>query len=75
MLKRLKNIDLIVKTCMEVKPNQQVLIVADDGAHSLRIGQQVAEVCDSEGAEVVMSIMAPRAYNGQEPPIKPAAKW
>ncbi|MFC2041288.1 aminopeptidase [Chloroflexota bacterium] len=68
MLKRLRNIDLIVKTCMEVKPNQQVLVVADDGARSTRIGQQVAEGCSSEGAEVVMSIMAPRAFNGQEPP-------
>ena len=73
MLKRLRNIDLIVKTCIEVKPHQQVLIVADDGARSIRIGQQVAEVCDAEGAEVVMSIMTPRAYNGQEPPGSIAA--
>ncbi len=53
---------------MEVKPHQQILIVADDNARSLRIAQQMAEVCDSEGAEVVMSIMAPRTHNGQEPP-------
>ncbi len=68
MLKRLNNIDLVVKTCMEVKPRQQILIVADDGTRSLRIGQQLAEACDAEGAEVVMSIMPKRAYNGQEPP-------
>jgi leucyl aminopeptidase (aminopeptidase T) len=53
---------------MEVKPGQQILIVVDDHARSLRIAQQLAEVCDSEGAEVVVSFMAPRTHNGQEPP-------
>ena len=68
MLKRMKVIDLIVKTCMQVKPNQHVLVIADDGARSVQVGQQVAEACTAEGAEVVMTIMVPRKYNGQEPP-------
>ncbi len=68
MLRRIKMLDLIVKTCMEVKPSQQVLIVADDRALSVKIGRQVAEACNSAGAEVVMTIMAPRKYIGQEPP-------
>ncbi|MFH1030991.1 MAG: hypothetical protein V1767_00240 [Chloroflexota bacterium] len=68
MLRRLKNIDLVVKTCMEVKPNQQILIVAEDNDRPLQIAQQLAEACTAEGAEVVMAIMVPRTFNGQEPP-------
>lgn len=68
MLRKLRTIDLIVKTCVKVKPDQQVLIVVDDYARSIKIGQQVAEVCHSEGAEVVMVIMEPRKHIGQEPP-------
>ncbi len=68
MLRRMKVIDLIVKTCMQVKPKQQILILADDGGRSVKIGQQVAEACSAEGANVVMAIMPPLAVNGQEPP-------
>ncbi len=73
MLKRFKTIDPIVKTCVKVRPGQNVLIISDDCARSILIGQQLAEVCDSEGAEVVMTIMAPRRYTGQEPPGSIAA--
>ena len=41
MLKRLKTVELVVKTCLEIKPKQQVLIAADDNARSLRIAQQI----------------------------------
>ena len=68
MLKRMKVIDLIVNTCMQLKPDQQVLVIADDGARSVVVGRQVAEACSAKGAEVVMTIMIPRKYNGQEPP-------
>ena len=68
MLKRFRNVDLIVKNCMKVKPNQHVLVIADDAAGSVVVGRQMAEACDSEGAEVVMAIMEPRSYGGQEPP-------
>ncbi len=68
MLRRIKMLDLIVNTCVEVKPGQQVLVVADDRSLSVKIGRQVAEACDSAGAEVVMAIMPQHKYNGQEPP-------
>ncbi|MFC2001535.1 aminopeptidase [Chloroflexota bacterium] len=68
MFKRMKGIDTIVKNCMEVRPGQNILIVTDDYARSIKISQQVAEACDSEGAEVVMAIMAARTHQGQEPP-------
>lgn len=68
MFRRIKMLDLTVNTCVEVKPDQRVLVVADDRALSVKIGRQVAEICDSAGAEVVMAIMPTRKYNGQEPP-------
>ena len=52
MLKRFRNVDLIVKTCMKVKPKQHVLVIADDAAGSVSVGRQMAQACDSEGAEV-----------------------
>ncbi len=68
MFGRMKVLELIVKICMEVKPGQQVLIITDDYARSIKISQQVAELCDLEGAEPVIAIMEPRTHYGHEPP-------
>ena len=68
MFGRMKCIELIVKTCIGVKPGQQVLIVADDYARSVKIGQQFAELCSLEGAEPIVTIMEPRTHYGHEPP-------
>jgi 2,5-dihydroxypyridine 5,6-dioxygenase len=64
---------LIVKTCIGVRPGQQVLILTDDYARSLKISQQVAELCSLEGAEPMIAIMEPRTHYGHEPP-KPIAE-
>jgi len=68
MFRRMKGLELVVKTCMGVKPGQNILIVTDDYARSIKIGQQVAELCDLEGAEPVIAIMEPRTHYGHEPP-------
>lgn len=68
MFRRMKVLELIVKTCMGVKPGQHVLLVTDDYARSIKISQQVAELCDLEGAEAVIAIMEPRTHYGHEPP-------
>jgi leucyl aminopeptidase (aminopeptidase T) len=64
----MKGLELIVKICMGVKPGQQVLIITDDYARSIKISQQVAELCDLEGAEPVITIMESRTHYGHEPP-------
>ena len=68
MFRRMKGLELVVKVCMGVKPGQQVLIVTDDYARSIKISQQVAELCGLEGAEPVIAIMEPRTHYGHEPP-------
>lgn len=68
MFKRMKNLELIVKTCMNVTPDQQVLIVTDDYARSIKISHQVAELCSLEGTHPVICIMEPPTCQGQEPP-------
>lgn len=73
MLKRMKSIDVIVKFTAGVKPDERVLIVADDHGSSIKMGRELAETCTDVGAEVVMTIMAPRQYNGHEPPASVAA--
>jgi leucyl aminopeptidase (aminopeptidase T) len=69
----MKCMELIVKTCMGVKPGQQILIVTDDYARSIKISQQVAELCSLEGAEPIITIIEPRTHYGHEPP-KPVAE-
>jgi 2,5-dihydroxypyridine 5,6-dioxygenase len=68
MLRKLKTVDLIVQTCAQVKAGQQILVLADDHGSAVKCGQQIAESCTAAGAEVVVMIMAPRQYNGHEPP-------
>lgn len=42
MFRRMKNLDLIVKVCMEIEPGQLVLMITDDYARSIKISQQLA---------------------------------
>jgi leucyl aminopeptidase (aminopeptidase T) len=73
MLNTWKNVEIVVKHCAKVKANERVLIVADDHGSSMKMAQQLAETCTSQGAEVVVMVMAPRKYNGHEPPASVAA--
>jgi len=68
MFRRMKALELIVKDCMKVTLSQHILIVTDDYARSIKISQQVAELCDSAGAEPAIAIIQSRTHHGHEPP-------
>ncbi|MBI2910226.1 MAG: aminopeptidase [Chloroflexi bacterium] len=60
-------IRLIASTCMRVKPDDHILVVADDYARSQSIGQAVAIAARELGATVVYMVVAASHVVGQEP--------
>jgi leucyl aminopeptidase (aminopeptidase T) len=68
MLELLKGARFLVGTCVRVKAGEKVLVVVDDEAFPVRMGQVVMDVVDSVGAEAVLAIMKPREGAASEPP-------
>lgn len=66
MLGQTDAVRLIVDTCMRIKPEDELLIVADDYARPRAIAQAVASVAKQRGASVVCAIGPPKA-KGEEP--------
>lgn len=62
---------VLVEDLGNVQAGENVLIVAD--AEKVSIARVVAAACHARGAETVISIMAPRSHDGQEPPPVVAA--
>lgn len=75
MLNLINGIRSIIETCMEIKPGECVLIVADSECEPMWIGQIAMEVVNSMGAEAVLAVMAPREIAGHEPPAPIATAW
>ena len=63
-----------VETCMNVKPDETVLIVTDTG--KMKIAEAFAYASASLGAETMITVMKPRKQHREEPPkpIKEAMK-
>ncbi|MBI2907857.1 MAG: aminopeptidase [Chloroflexi bacterium] len=67
MLEQTDAIRLIVDTCMRIKPEDDLLVVADDYARPLAIAQAVAACAKERGASVVLAVVPPRKIGGEEP--------
>ena len=67
MLDLLKGARLIAETCMAIKPDEEVLIISDDYARSVRIAELVTAVAKSLRASAVMIVTAPAGIAGTEP--------
>ncbi len=63
----------IVETCMEVKPEEHVLVITDNEGGPMWIGQLAMDIISSMGAEVVLTIITPREIGNPEPPASVAA--
>jgi leucyl aminopeptidase (aminopeptidase T) len=61
----------VVDTCLGVKPRENVVVVADEGTRG--IGEALLAAARDAQAEAVLTIMAPRANHGEEPPDAVAA--
>ncbi len=62
---------MAVETCMKVKPEETVLVVAD--TQNLRIAEAFAYAAASIGAKTVITLMEPASEHAKEPP-KPVAQ-
>ncbi|MBI2908225.1 MAG: hypothetical protein HYX92_11310 [Chloroflexi bacterium] len=59
-----EGIKRIVDTCMRVKPEDEVLVIADDYARPQAIGQAVASAAKERGARVVYMVVPARHIAG-----------
>lgn len=67
----MKGADTIVRTCANIKAGETVVIVTDPTL--LDVGDKVAAAAHAVGAEIVINVMTPREWDGQEPPQAVAA--
>ena len=56
----------VVKTCVKVKPGEEVLIVTE--ASKLSIAQALATAVYAAGGQTIVAIMEPRSQDSEEPP-------
>jgi leucyl aminopeptidase (aminopeptidase T) len=61
----------VVETCAAVEPGESVLVVTDWRVED--VAHHVAAAAEAAGAEVTMTAMEPREYDGNEPPATVAA--
>src|SRR5437762_2644496 len=73
--RHMDHLDAAVKTvidqCLGVRPGEQVVVVTDAGTRAM--GDALRDAAAAAGAEAVLTVMAPREENGQEPPASVAA--
>lgn len=68
MFELIDGIRSMLDACKVVKPNDRVLIIADNEGQSIWLGQLVMNVVGSMQAEVVMAVINPPEMRGAEPP-------
>ena len=64
-------VSTVVERCLAVKPDEQVVVVADAG--TLAIGEALRGAARTAGADAVLAIMDEREIDGTEPPPTIAA--
>jgi leucyl aminopeptidase (aminopeptidase T) len=64
-------VETVVGACLGVKPGEDVVIVVDRTTRAL--GDALRDAAASRGGEPVMTVMEPRAVDGEEPPAPVAA--
>ncbi|MEK4535980.1 hypothetical protein NST21_11680 [Peribacillus sp. FSL K6-1552] len=62
----MKSVQTILKTCLNIKPGENLLILTD--TNTIEIGEMFSIVGKGLDAEVVMTIMSPTTRHGEEPP-------
>lgn len=67
MLEQTEAIKLIVDSCIRIKPDEDLLVVADDYARPQAIAQAIAVAARERGAMVVFMVVPPRQIAGTEP--------
>ena len=67
-----ENLNLIFKSVFKIKKGQDFLLITDNYARPMFVGQIVMELASSFGTNAIWAVMEPRTHAGHEPP-KPIA--
>jgi 2,5-dihydroxypyridine 5,6-dioxygenase len=73
MLRSINGARSMLEACTQIRPEDSVLIVADDAAGPVWLAQVVRSAVEAMGAEAVCMIMNPRELEKREPPPTVAA--
>ncbi len=73
MFELIKGIRSILEASMAVRPQEEVLVVADNDGKSMWIGTILMNVANSMGANAVLTVKTPEWSYGHEPPAAVAA--
>jgi leucyl aminopeptidase (aminopeptidase T) len=65
--------ETVVRRCLGVKPEEEVLVIADAGTRA--IGEALREEASKVGADAVLALMDARKIDGTEPPRAIAAAF
>ena len=66
-----KAVEGVIGRCLAVRAGEQVTVVADRGTAD--VGEALRAGAAAAGAETVLTVMEPRAVDGEEPPAAVAA--
>jgi leucyl aminopeptidase (aminopeptidase T) len=64
-------VETVIGSCLGIRAGEQVLVIADAGTKT--IGDALRDAAETAGAEAVLTTMAERDVNGEEPPPAVAA--
>ncbi|MBI2906200.1 MAG: aminopeptidase [Chloroflexi bacterium] len=67
MLEETQAIKVIVDACIRLKPDEDLVVLADDYARPQAIAQAVAAAAKARGARVVYMVVPPKLNNAEEP--------
>jgi aminopeptidase len=59
-------VQTVVRRCLDIQPDEDVVVVADEPLQDL--GERLRTAAQQAGADAVLTVMAPRAIDGSEPP-------
>jgi leucyl aminopeptidase (aminopeptidase T) len=59
-------VQTVVRRCLAVAPDEDVVVVVDEPLRDL--GEKLRDAAQQAGGEAVLAVMAPRATDGAEPP-------
>lgn len=73
MFELIDGIQSLVENCMKIRPKERVLIIADNEAGPMWIGQLAMNVINKKGGEAILTIITPRKLTDEEPPVAVAS--
>src|SRR3954453_11796663 len=59
-------VQTVVRRCLNIRPDEDVVVVGDEPLQEL--GEKLRDAAQQSGAEAVLAVMSPRPTDGSEPP-------